>query len=170
MRGLDIDFGSLFIPLEHKMTLALEHLVLDAEGRYFKPEEVDRIKTYLTTWPDRQKSYQWIRDQETPLVQETLTLLKGDVPGLVGRILELCDHDLRLVLRQCSLAMLLEDGDLVKERLVEWLEDQARLYDLSSTYEIALRHLQNVLKKHLPSTQLEAIRPYVTQVQVALIF
>jgi len=152
------------------MTFPLEQLILNVEGRYFKPEELSRIHGFLTAWPERTQLYRLIRDQEDTLVQATLTLLKGEVVGLNGRTVELCDQDLRLVLRHCSLAMLLEDGELVKERLVEWLEDQARLYDLSSTYEKALRLLQTSLKKHLPSNLVDALRPYLTQVQVALIF
>ncbi|MEN9240599.1 MAG: hypothetical protein Q6J68_07535, partial [Thermostichales cyanobacterium SZTDM-1c_bins_54] len=127
-------------------------------------------QTFLATWSERSQNYRLIRDQEDAIIQETLTLLRGEVMNLSGRILELCEQDLRLVLRHCSWAMLLEDSDLVKERLLEWLEEQARLYDLSSTYETALRHLQTTLKKYLPNHVLEALRPYITQVQVALIF
>ncbi|MEN9204688.1 MAG: hypothetical protein Q6K99_02790 [Thermostichales cyanobacterium BF4_bins_65] len=152
------------------MTFPLEQIILHAEGRYFKPEEIEQIQTFLATWSERSQNYRLIRDQEDAIIQETLTLLRGEVMNLSGRILELCEQDLRLVLRHCSWAMLLEDSDLVKERLLEWLEEQARLYDLSSTYETALRHLQTTLKKYLPNHVLEALRPYITQVQVALIF
>ena len=152
------------------MTFPLEQLILNAEGRYFKPEEIQQIQEFLAAWPQRTQAYRLIRDQEEMLVQETLTLLKGEVITLNGRTVELCEQDLRLVLRHCSLAMLLEDSELVKERLIEWLEEQARLYDLSSTYEKALRLLQNTLKKHLPGNVVDGLRPYLTQVQVALIF
>ncbi len=152
------------------MTQHIDQLMIEAEGRYLKPEEIKSIKDYVMGWPKRQHVYRMLRDHESTMIAQTLSQLQQEIPHLTPQVLELCQRDLALSLRQCGLAMLLVDEELLKERLIEWIEEQARLYDLRDVYEALYRLLQQSLKQHLAPGELEFIRPYVTQAQVALIF
>lgn len=152
------------------MTQAIEALLIEAEGKYLTAEALDPIKTYVKGWPERRSAYQQLRSSEKTIVLDTLKELQRERPTLSPQVLELCKRDLVLALRHCAMAMLLQEEELLQERLIEWLEEQVRLYDLQDLYTALYRLLQQTLKQQLSPGNLELIRPYVTQAQVALIF
>jgi hypothetical protein len=92
------------------------------------------------------------------------------MPDLSPQVLDLCRRHLLLLLRHSAMAMLLQDENLLKERLLEWMEEEVRLYGLQRVYEVAYRIFQQELRDHLAPGELEFIRPLITQVQVALLF
>ncbi|MGQ9838628.1 MAG: hypothetical protein ACUVRV_11875 [Cyanobacteriota bacterium] len=152
------------------MVSALEQMLIAAEARYLKPDELNQLKSHILGWPKRQHVYRILREKEGQIVSRTLNALKQEMPSLSGQVLDLCQRHLLLVLRHSAMAMLLQDEELLKERLIEWIEEEVRLYGLQSVYEIAYRIFQQELKDHLALGELEFIRPWVTQVQVALLF
>lgn len=152
------------------MTQPIEALLIEAEGKYLTAEALDSLKTYVKGWPERRSVYQHLRSKERALVAATLQDLDQEMPALPPRVRELCQRDLVLALRHCAMAMLIQEEELLQERLIEGLEDQVRLYDLQETYTTLYRLLQQTLKHQLPPSHLELIRPYITQAQVALIF
>lgn len=151
------------------MTQAIDQLLIEAEGRYLSPEALQQLKDYVKGWPERRLAYQTLRSQEKILVKATVQEMTQEVPDLSAQVLDLCQRDLVLVLRHSAMAMLIQDEDLLQERLIDWLEDRVRLYDLQDTYTTLYRLLQQTLKLHLSPQDLDLIRPYITQAQVALI-
>lgn len=83
--------------------------------------------------------------------------------------MDLCRRHLSLLLRHSALAMLLQDENLLKERLIDWMEEEVRLYGLQNVYEVAHRLFQQELKDCLQPGELEFIRPLITRVQAALL-
>ncbi|MCF2970634.1 hypothetical protein L1047_05420 [Synechococcus sp. Nb3U1] len=152
------------------MSSAFEQMLIEAEARYLKPDELSQLKSHILGWPKRQHVYRILREREGQMVGRTLNALKQEMPSLSGQVLELCQRHLLLLLRHSAMAMLLQDEELLKERLIEWMEEEVRLYGLQSVYEIAYRIFQQELKDHLAPGELEFIRPLITQVQVALLF
>ncbi len=152
------------------MASSFEQMLIEAEARYLKPEELGQLKAYVLGWPKRQHVYQVLRERESQMVSRTLNALKQEMPSLSGQVLDLCQRHLLLLLRHSAMAMLLQDEELLKERLIEWMEEEVGLYGLQSVYEIAYRIFQQELKDHLAPGELEFIRPFITQVQVALLF
>ncbi|MEN9202848.1 MAG: hypothetical protein Q6K80_01235 [Thermostichus sp. DG_1_6_bins_120] len=152
------------------MASALEQMLIEAEARYLKPDELRQLKSYVLGWPKRKHVYQVLRERESQIVSRTLNTLKQEMPSLSGQVLELCQRHLLLLLRHSAMAMLLQDEELLKERLIEWVEEEVQLYGLQSVYEIAYRIFQQELREHLAPGELEFIRPLITQVQVALLF
>ncbi|MEN9222636.1 MAG: hypothetical protein Q6M04_09390 [Thermostichus sp. BF3_bins_97] len=152
------------------MASSIEQMLIEAEARYLKPEELGQLKAHILGWPKRQHVYQILRERESQMVSRTLNALKQEMPSLSGQVLDLCQRHLLLLLRHSAMAMLLQDEDVLRERLIEWMEEEVRLYGLQSVYEIAYRIFQQELKDHLAPGELEFIRPFITQVQVALLF
>lgn len=152
------------------MTQALDSLLIEAEGKYLTQDALDQLKTYVKGWPQRRSAYQRIRSLEKSLVLDTLRDLRQEIQTLSPPIKERCQRDLILILRHAAMAMLLEQEELLQERLIDWMEEQVRLYDLQDTYTSLYRLLQHNLKQQLASADLDLIRPYITQAQVALIF
>ncbi len=156
-------------PSKDPMHQPIEQLLIQAESRYLKAGELDQLRAYLQSWPERQQTYQTLRERESSIFKQTLIQLQRDRPDLTAPLLEIAQRDLLVILRQSALAMLLGDESLLQERAIGWVEDQIQLYSLQTAYEAMLRILNGQLKQQLGSRELELIRPYVTQVQVALL-
>lgn len=152
------------------MVSPLEQMLIESEARYLKPEELEHLKAYVLGWPKRQHVYRVLRERESQVVSQTLNALQKEMPDLSPQVLDLCRRHLLLLLRHSAMAMLLQDENLLKERLLEWIEEEVRLYGLQRVYEVAYRIFQQELRDHLAPGELEFIRPLITQVQVALLF
>ncbi len=151
------------------MVSPLEQMLIEAEARYLTPEQLEQLKAYVLGWPKRLHVYRAVREGESQMVSRTLDTLQKEMPNLSPQTVNLCQQHLLLLLRQSALAMLLQDENLLKERLIEWMEEEVRLYGLQSVYEVVHRTFQQELRKHLTPGELEFIRPWITQVQAALL-
>lgn len=148
---------------------SIEQMLIQAEARFLKGDELEQLQTYVQGWASRKQAYQTIREREASLVQQTLTLLQRDRPDLSAPMVEICRRDLLLIVRQSALSMLLADDDIVQERVIPWIEDQLQLYPLQTAYEAMIRILNAQLKQQLGSQELDLLRVPITQVQVALL-
>lgn len=148
----------------------IEQVLIEAEARYLQADGIDQLKHFVKGWPQRQSIYLTLRAQEPQILRTAMGQLQSEEPGLTPQVLGLCQQDLALTLRQAAMAMLLQDEELLKQGLLEWLEEQVRLYNLQQVYEAAFRALQAALKTCLSPAQLEFIKPFVTQAQVTLLF
>jgi hypothetical protein len=148
----------------------IEQVLIEAEARYLQADGIDQLKHFVKGWSQRLSIYQTLREQEPQILLTAMGHLQSEKLGLTPQVLSLCQQDLALTLRQAAMAMLLQDEDLLKQGLLEWLEEQVRLYNLQQVYETAFRSLQTALKTCLSPAQLEFIKPFVTQAQVTLLF
>jgi hypothetical protein len=151
------------------MVSPLEQMLIEAEARYLTPEQLEQLKAYVLGWPKRLHVYRVVREGESQMVSRTLDTLQKEMPNLSPQTVNLCRRHLLLLLRPSALAMLLQDENLLKERLIEWMEEEVRLYELQSVYEVVHRTFQQELRDHLTPGELEFIRPWITQVQAALL-
>ncbi len=151
------------------MVSSLEQMLIEAEARYLSSEQLEQLKAYVLGWPKRQHVYRVLREREAQMVSRTLDALQKEMPNLSPQLVDLCRRHLLLLLRHSALAMLLQDENLLRERLIEWMEEEVRLYGLQNIYEVAHRLFQQELKDHLQPGELEFIRPLITQVQAALL-
>jgi hypothetical protein len=151
------------------MVSPLEQMLIEAEARYLTLEQLDQLKAYVLGWPKRQHVYRALREGEAQMVGRTLEALQKEMPNLSPQVVDLCRRHLLLLLRHSALAMLLQDENLLKERLIDWMEEEVRLYGLQNVYEVAHRLFQQELKDCLQPGELEFIRPLITRVQAALL-
>ncbi len=151
------------------MVSPLEQMLIEAEARYLTPEQLEQLKAYVLGWPKRLHVYRAVREGEAQMVSRTLEALQKEMPTIAPQLVDLCRRHLLLLLRHSALAMLLQDESLLRERLIEWVEEEVRLYGLQNVYEVAHRLFQQELKEHLQPGELEFIRPWITQVQAALL-
>ena len=152
-----------------EMVSPLEQMLIEAEARYLTSEQLDQLKAYVLGWPKRQHVYRALREGEAQMVGRTLEALQKEMPNLSPQVVDLCRRHLLLLLRHSALAMLLQDENLLKERLIDWMEEEVRLYGLQNVYEVAHRLFQQELKDCLQPGELEFIRPLITRVQAALL-
>jgi hypothetical protein len=68
------------------------------------------------------------------------------------------------------MAMLLNDENFLKQRLLNWLEGIMSMRDMRRLNETLYKLLNQELKKQFSSTQLLLIQPLITAAQVTLIY
>ncbi|MFM7885340.1 MAG: hypothetical protein ACKPCM_01300, partial [Pseudanabaena sp.] len=78
--------------------------------------------------------------------------------------------NLVIVLRYSSMAMLLNDENFLKERLLNWLEGIMSMRDLCRLNDTLYKLLNQTLKQQFGSSQLALIQPLITAAQVTLIY
>ena len=148
----------------------IQELISQAQDRYLVTDELDLMESYISSLPDRLKLYKLIRDREINILQEVADQVPKEMPNVTVEDLEMGIKNLILVLRYCSMAMLLNDQNFLKQRLLNWLEGIMSMRDMRRLNETLYKLLNQGLRQHFSPTQLAMFQPLITAAQVTLIY
>ena len=148
----------------------IQELINQAQDRYLVTDELGLMESYISSLPDRLKLYKLIRDREIDILQAVANQVPAELPTVTDEELEPGIKNLILVLRYSSMAMLLNDENFLKQRLLNWLEGIMSMRDMRRLNETLYKLLNQELKKQFSSTQLLLIQPLITAAQVTLIY
>lgn len=147
----------------------LESIFDDAENRYLKPEELKFITQYVESLPERLETYRNLRDQEVEIMQWVADQLQTQMPQESVENLERSLKNALLMLRYCSMGMLLDDEVFVQDRLLSWIGQTIKVYD-TGKIDIALFRLMNQrLNQVLGAKQTSFLSPILAMAQNALL-
>ena len=148
----------------------IQELINQAQDRYLASDELGLMEGYISSLPDRLKLYKLIRDREIDILQAVADQVPTELPNVTDEELESGVKNLILVLRYSSMAMLLNDENFLKQRLLNWLEGIMSMRDMRRLNETLYKLLNQGLKQQFSSTQLTLIQPLITAAQVTLIY
>ena len=148
----------------------IQELINQAQDRYLATDETGLIDGYVSSLPDRLKLYKLVRDREIDILQAVADQVPAELPSVTDEELEVGIKNLILVLRYCSMAMLLNDENFLKERLLNWLEGIMSMRDMRRLNETLYKLLNQVLRQQFSPTQLTLLQPLITAAQVTLIY
>jgi len=148
----------------------IQELIDQAQDRYLASDELGLIESYVISLPDRLNLYKLIRDREIDILQSVADQVPTELPNVTLEDLELGIKNLVLVLRYSSMAMLLNDENFLKERLLNWLEGIMSMRDLRWLNDTLYKLLNQILKQQFSPSQLALIQPLITTAQVTLIY
>jgi hypothetical protein len=148
----------------------IQDLINQAQDRYLAIDELGLMESYVSSLPDRLKLYKQIRDREIDLLQAVADQVPVELPNVTDAELEAGIKNLILVLRYCSMAMLLNDESFLKERLLNWLEGIMSMRDMRRLNETLYKLLNQGLRQQFSPAQLTLIQPLITSAQVTLIY
>jgi hypothetical protein len=148
----------------------IQELINQAQDRYLASDELGLMENYISSLPDRLKLYKLIRDREIDILQAVANQVPTELPNVTDEELESGIKNLILVLRYSSMAMLLNDENFLKQRLLNWLEGIMSMRDMRRLNEALYKLLNQGLKKQFSPTQLLLIQPFITAAQVTLIY
>jgi len=148
----------------------IQELINQAQDRYLASEELGLMESYISSLPDRLKLYKFIRDREIDILQTVADQVTSELPNVAVEDLESGIKNLILVVRYCSMAMLLNDESFLKQRLLDWLEGIMSMRDMRRLNETLYKLLNQVMRQQLSPTQLALIQPLITAAQVTLIY
>ncbi|MBD2177749.1 hypothetical protein H6F42_12580 [Pseudanabaena sp. FACHB-1998] len=148
----------------------IQELINQAQDRYLATDELGQMEGYVTSLPERLKLYKVIRDREIDILQTVADQVASELASVTDEELEAGVKNLILVLRYCSMAMLLNDENFLKERLLNWLEGIMSMRDMRRLNETLYKLLNQVLRQQISPSQLALIQPLITTAQVTLIY
>lgn len=147
----------------------IEAIFDDAETRYLKPEELKLITQYVQSLPERLEVYRTLRNQELEVMQWVADQLQAQMPQEAQELLERSIKNALLMLRYCSMGMLLNDEALVKERFLRWVSQSAEVYNTEKIDTALYRFLNQRLAKVLGAQQMSFLSPMLEMAQNALL-
>ncbi|NMF60600.1 globin family protein [Pseudanabaena yagii] len=148
----------------------IQELINQAQDRYLASDELGLMESYVSSLPDRLKLYKLIRDREIDILQSVADQVPSELPNVTVEDLELGIKNLVLVLRYSSMAMLLNDENFLKERLLSWLEGIMSMRDLRRLNDTLYKLLNQTLRQQFSPSQLALLQPLITAAQVTLIY
>ncbi len=112
-------------------------LLQATEGRYATDAELQFLEDYAQSFPARLRAYQALRQQERELMQKTYMRLRSRHPEIFAswdkNTIRNWQRDTTWVLRFSALAMLLDDEETLRDRLMLWFQTIMRAFNMQKT-------------------------------------
>lgn len=146
-----------------------EHFFYEAEDHYLNPQEMIAFKQQVSQLKERLVLYKELRNQEIvifQLVADKLVEKFADEPP--QRLKKALTHWIS-VMRYSAMAMLLNNSDYLRHRLLEWLTDMIHAQEMVAIETYLFQCLQEKLGKSFSSDELELLMPFLMQAQTMLL-
>ncbi|AFZ37119.1 hypothetical protein Sta7437_3621 [Stanieria cyanosphaera PCC 7437] len=140
-----------------------------AEDHYLQSEEIKAFKHHTDSLAQRLKTYKSIRDREIDIFQTVANQLLDVFPDQQEQLIEKALKHWLLVMRNCSMAMLLNNPEFLQRRLLEWLAPQIKAHQLQEIETKLYEFLQTSLQQFLSQEQFDLIEPFLLMAQTKLL-
>lgn len=144
------------------MITLLENVMERADGNYITAQDLRLLDKALASWQTRKEAYSSIQTLETEIINDAVAGMRSsdrftakpmDTLGV-----DRCRRDMILGLRCCALAMLLEDTEMLKDRVLYWQQNIFLAMQLNyHGYKFIWQAVQN----HLSPAHAELLSPYL---------
>lgn len=145
------------------MLSQLQRLSQEAEGRYASDEELQFIQDYLRSYALRLQTYQRLHELEGPIVQQVYEKMRSRQPSIFLSNTEDVSvkwkRDTIRVLRYSAIALLLNDPETLRERLLYWMQTIMRAFGAQPSCQMTYEVMQEVVKQALTPPQANLFCP-----------
>ncbi len=115
--------------------------------------------------PKRVRLYQVLQAKEQELLDRVMEKFQPMMPNLTRQHGHLawdrCRRDLSMVWRYCCMAMLLNDEDYLRDKLLYWLETILKSFKMRDQCQPAYKLMLDSLTYIFGAEESEMIRPYL---------
>lgn len=154
------------------MLSQMQRLSLEVDGRYATDEELKFIPEYLKTYELRLQTYQKLQEIEATIVQQVCDKMRVQDPAmfLSGNldVTPKCKRDILLTWRYSATAVLLDDSEMLRERLLLWLQTLMRAFAHQRACNLTYLVMKDVAKQHLSPQQSALLMPILEMNQSIL--
>jgi hypothetical protein len=151
------------------MQAELNELLVQAENRYLRTEELLGFKSYAETLAQRLKIYEFLRDREIVIFQPIADQISIIFPQEKEERLEQVLQQWILILRHSAMAMLLNDSEYLQRRVLDWLSGLVQAHDTQSIDTQIYQLLNTRLNELLSPKAMVFIQPFLEQVKSYLL-
>jgi hypothetical protein len=145
----------------HTLNYTLDQNVVEADGRYLDPQELQPLEEYVQSYANRLETYQHLRDLGEKVVLMALRKLAITYPELVQQHGGRCKYDMSEVLRYIAIAILRDDETFFKDQMMVWLDTILLAHKRQAQCSQAYRNLQEAIATTLPAAAANLVRPYL---------
>lgn len=135
------------------MLSQLARLSTEADGRYASAEELQFLKDYFQSLNHRISAYKKIQGSETEIMRQVEAQMQSLDPNLFRRgtqdVTQKCRGDIVQVLRHSAAAMLIDDNERLRDRLLLWLQTILGAVQVRNTATVTYDVMKKVLKQYL---------------------
>ncbi|GBO51549.1 phycocyanin beta chain-like [Pseudanabaena sp. lw0831] len=144
------------------MITLLENVLKNADGNYVDAKDFQLLDKTLSTWQARKLAYSAIERKESEIISHAVTAMRNgdrfEARPMDTLGVDRCQRDMTLGLRCLALAMLFEDAEMLKDRVLYWQQNIFLAMQLN--YQ-GYKFLGEAIKARLPENQVELMTPYV---------
>ncbi|MBD2188720.1 globin family protein [Pseudanabaena mucicola] len=147
------------------MLTLLENVLDHADGSYISPEDLRTLDRTIAAWQQRRQAYDEIQAKENVIIEQVMLQLQSTAPDIAAKVNvdggNKCNRDMALVLRYCATAMLLQDEELLKDRLLYWMQNIMLALKNQRVNDFTYRALQKSVKDNLSKENAALLLPYI---------
>jgi hypothetical protein len=139
------------------MDKAIETLLRSAEGRYVSAEESRQILSIIATYERRLAICSSLQDKEATITQQTTELMLQKYPAFR----EKTQRDLALTLRYIGHAILRNDEEFLREKLLYWMQGIFVSKNFGETVRGTYEIMKRIVDKELPPQHASEVTRYL---------
>lgn len=154
------------------MLSQLERLSREVDGRYASDAELTFAIDYVRSFNLRVQTYQKLQEIESMLIQQTYSKMRALDPTIFDSagadISAKWKRDTLRVLRYVAIAVLMDDADTFRERLLLWFQTIMRAFGAQRSCNLTYQVMQDVVKQSLTAPQANLVCPLLELSRLAL--
>jgi len=147
------------------MLTLLEDVLDRADGSYITPEDLRTLDRAIASWQQRRQTYDLVQVKENAILAQVMQQIQATAPDVAAKVTvdggNKCNRDMALVLRYCATSMLLQDEELLKDRLLYWMQNIMVALKNQRVNDFVYRSLQKSVQEHLPPENADLLLPYI---------
>jgi Phycobilisome protein len=146
------------------MLTQLNKLTREVDGRYATDSELTFMVELVNSYKDRLSAYRKLQAAEGVIMQQVKSRLRAIDPSILmsGKvdISKKCERDMTFVFRYSTLALLMNDPEMLQERVLFWLQTVTRSFkDHRRHCDVTYKVMQEVVKQYLTPTEANLFCP-----------
>lgn len=145
------------------MLSQIQQLSQEIEGRYATDEELIFLMEYARSFELRVQTYQKIQANEAAIVQQVLAKIRSMDASLLRAgnedLTSICKRDTTFGLRFAAIAMLIDDPDSLRERVLFWWQTIVRAFKNQRNSSVIYTVMPEIVKQHLTPSEASLIMP-----------
>jgi len=154
------------------MLKALNQMAARAEGSYLSSAQMSQLEQYHRNFALRLQTYQALQKLEPEILAELSQRLTQGNPTwkqhFSAEDQAKCTRDSSYLLRNCALAMILDDKDYLYDNFLHWLKTILVSLDHVALHQQIYNPLRAILREKLPPAQAKLLEPYLTYAQTVM--
>lgn len=145
------------------MLSKLERLQRETDGRYATDRELQFLIEYARSFELRLTTYAKIQAAEAGILEAVQAKMRSLDPSLFSDgkadLTAKWKRDTIRVLRYSAVAMLLDDGDLLRDRLLYWMQTVMKAFGAQRSCDVTYRLMQDVVRQRLTLAESNLLCP-----------
>jgi Phycobilisome protein len=145
------------------MLSQLARLSMEADGRYASAVELQFLKDYFQSLTHRLSAYKKIQASEKEIMRQVEAQIQSLDPSLFRRgttdVTAKWRDDVSRVLRHSAAALLINDTERLRDRLLLWLQTILGAFQVKHNSAVTYDVMKKVLKQYLTAEEISLFFP-----------